>query len=106
MDPLTLTLPLSLLPQLPGQLSVSAKIEFSTKRSYCFTGDSDFISTPTVVTFSPGQTEATVEIFTLEDTLVEDEEHFHVVLSSFDGSNDVVFGEIITVYIEDTTGMT
>ena len=58
------------------------------------------------MTFSPGQTEATVEIFTLEDTLVEDEEHFHVVLSSFDGSSDVIFGENITVYIEDTTGMT
>ena len=39
-------------------------------------------------------------------TFVEDEEHFYVVLSSFDGSSGVVFGENITVYIEDTTGMT
>ena len=58
---------------------------------YTHTAGSDFSSSPTVVTFFPGETSAQVQVPITDDSILEGTEVFSATLST--AESDVVFGD-------------
>ena len=56
-----------------------------------YTAGSDFTSSPTVVTFLPGETSAQVQVPITDDSILEDTENFSATLSTTD--SNIVFGD-------------
>ena len=69
-----------------------------------YAAGSDFTSSPTVVTFLPGETSAQVQVPITDDSILEGTEVFTATLSTTDP--DVVFGDDTAfVTILDNNGM-